>query len=298
MGNTPSKIHPSEHVQLSLGELHQRCQTENADTYEYIRQTYRIFSDSSNSHLTDRNVDRLIRHLMLQLGVIDYLSRICDADGCLKWRLLIEAGIRTQGPPQYFDLKEFMDAALQWFYYLETIRAADTQAFIERIKAAQAKEHDAYSDAVAAFEKNYRGQMEDYREAMVEQRNSFMQKQLAALHAREQVFNIKDFGSETVSSKHTGQPDDMSQFFEDIIVTSLQDMNHQKSAVYSASHVKEGKPTSIGSPIAFCRSYEQRKRNDIKRKASKQRVEAYRGEDLVGVSDSNLSYEATVDVTN
>jgi len=280
MGNSKSKADTIETP--TIAALHAQYIQENEECYKHISRTYDLFSRNETEKLDFIKTDKLIRHLLLQLGMLTYLSRfMSEEDHTLNWDIVANLGRCAISQKGLYNKQDFMDAALVWLYLLDFVREADTIDIIEHNKKQHHEEHNKYQSALKSYYENYRDQMTLYKEAAANQRAEIKKQQLAAIDARREIFDIADVSQPDIGQQNTGTEAhlDVYDFYKDIIVANTDSDKLQNSICYKADARAGGCPLSFGSPMPFTRTYRQRARLENMQNEARIRVQKYRGEE-------------------
>merc|ERR1712110_187232 len=237
----------------TISQLHERYLRENEEGYQHIIRTYELFSKQGSNLLDFSQVDKLIRHLLINFGMLTYLSRFMHEESkTLNWSITEKLGNCAITPKAMYTKSDFMDASLVWLYVLDFVRETDTLNMVQFNREAHEEEHRKYTNAVQVYYDNYREQMTLYREAARKQRDEIKQQQVLAVNAKREIFDIADFNDKDGGGQYEGEAhQNIYDFYKDIIMANTDESKLNNSVCYKAEQSVQGIPLSFGSPMPF-----------------------------------------------
>ncbi|EPR60942.1 hypothetical protein TGME49_313380 [Toxoplasma gondii ME49] len=120
-------------------------------------------------------LEPIIRHLLMQYGLIEYVTRFSDSEGCLDANQiraeLNEFGVNTGGLccGSSLTLEDFKSLAVIWLRKILDCHADDQAVWMAKLKAEQEEQAEAYTRAMREFQDTFTQQHALYQQGLQEQ---------------------------------------------------------------------------------------------------------------------------------
>ncbi|CBZ55243.1 conserved hypothetical protein [Neospora caninum Liverpool] len=120
-------------------------------------------------------LEPIIRHLLMQYGLIEYVTRFSDSAGCLDANQvraeLNEFNVNTSGLccGSSLTLEDFKSLAVIWLRKILDSHADDQAVWMSKLKAEQEEQAEAYTRAMREFQETFTQQHALYQQGLQEQ---------------------------------------------------------------------------------------------------------------------------------